>query len=547
MIVIQPVMRFLLAIPSLKRWYGRFALMAFACAAWWLGSASAVAASLVAIGIGVALIAGSIIRQMRVSRLIRRLQDLAGTSATGSLEDRLERSVAAIAGRLTDVEHRTRQRHAVTGLPTREPLIDRMAADGRGVLGVVGIMDFDRLSAFDPAMGERMLLTIVDRLVRMLPDERLIAHVDRANIAIWFGAETGQEAARTELDVLGYALSDVVSDGDREILPEIRVRQATMPVDGLNAQAVLSRTLASLTLQSGGLALAAVPAVDPAAAARERYALEQDLRQAIARSELEMRYQPLIDAGDGSVSGAESLIRWFHPTRGQVSPSLFVPVMEAMGLAHDIGMWTLNAAAREARAWQAQDLGSLRVAVNVSGHQLDRDDMAALIARTLARHSLGASALEIELTESVAMSDGARAARLFDALRATGVRIAIDDFGTGYSSFSTLRTLAFDKIKIDREFVTNVDTRRDSQAICQSIVALGRGLGIRVLAEGVERRAEYEWLLRHGCTHFQGYYFSPPLTGSDFVAFARDTDSLAKLLAIDPHQMRDRITERLTA
>lgn len=547
MIVIQPVMRFLLAIPSLKRWYGRFALMAFACAAWWLGSASAVAASLVAIGIGVALIAGSIIRQMRVSRLIRRLQDLAGTSATGSLEDRLERSVAAIAGRLTDVEHRTRQRHAVTGLPTREPLIDRMAADGRGVLGVVGIMDFDRLSAFDPAMGERMLLTIVDRLVRMLPDERLIAHVDRANIAIWFGAETGQEAARTELDVLGYALSDVVSDGDREILPEIRVRQATMPVDGLNAQAVLSRTLASLTLQSGGLAQAAIPAVDPAAAPRERYALEQDLRQAIARSELEMRYQPLIDAGDGSVSGAESLIRWFHPTRGQVSPSQFVPVMEAMGLAHDIGMWTLNAAAREARAWQAQDLGALRVAVNVSGHQLDRDDMAALIARTLARHSLGASALEIELTESVAMSDGARAARLFDALRATGVRIAIDDFGTGYSSFSTLRTLAFDKIKIDREFVTNVDTRRDSQAICQSIVALGRGLGIRVLAEGVERRAEYEWLLRHGCTHFQGYYFSPPLTGSDFVAFARDTGSLAKLLAIDPHQMRDRITERLTA
>ncbi|MEG8017830.1 EAL domain-containing protein [Sphingomonas sp. LR55] len=115
-----------------------------------------------------------------------------------------------------------------------------------------------------------------------------------------------------------------------------------------------------------------------------------------------------------------------------------------------------------------------------------------------------------------------------------------------YSSFSTLRTLAFDKIKIDREFVTNVDTRRDSQAICQSIVALGRGLGIRVLAEGVERRAEYEWLLRHGCSHFQGYYFSPPLTGADFVAFARDTTGLAKLLAIQP-RIRSRITERLTA
>ena len=499
---------------------------------------------------GMATVAGlagwMALRHHRLCGLADAFEALAGTPGGHSLVTRFAASLATIAGRLREVEHRTEHRHAVTGLPTREPLIARMAADRQGVLGMVGIMDFDRLCAFDPALGERVLLVIVDRLTRMLPPGRLIAHVDRASIAIWFGVDVADDAARAELDVLGYALGDMVTDGDRQILPEIRVRHAALELDG-QAQSLVSRTLASLASAAGAARVPAGPPIDPAVVARERYALEQDLRQAIARGELEMRYQPLVDAGEGRVSGAESLIRWFHPVHGPVPPSQFVPVMEAMGLAHEIGMWTMNVAVREARSWQALAPGPLRVAVNVSGHQLDRDDMAALVARTLARHALRPDALEIELTESVAMSDGTRAATLFDALRATGVQIAIDDFGTGYSSFSTLRTLAFDKIKIDREFVTNVDTRRDSQAICQSIVALGRGLGIRVLAEGVERRAEYEWLLRHGCTHFQGYYFSPPLTGAAFVAFARDTAGLAALLSVDPHMIRDGITERLSA
>ena len=522
------------------------ALVALAGAGW-LAVRAGIAPPIAGIGIAAAcLIGGWVAGHRRLGRLAAQFERLAGTSGPRGLAARYAGSLAAITDRLREVEHRTEQRHAVTGLPTREPMIRQMTADGRGMLGIVGIMDFERLCAFDPALGERVLLAIVDRLARMLPAERLVAHVDRASIAIWFGPDVGEEAARGELDVLGYALGDVVVDGDREILPDIRVRRAALRANG-HAQSLVSRTLASLTLQADPAGAPAGPAIDPAAVARERYALEQDLRQAIARGELEMRYQPLIDAGEARVAGAESLLRWFHPIHGAVPPSQFVPVMEAMGLAHEIGMWTMNAAVREARAWQAHALGPMRVAVNVSGHQLDRDDMAALVARTLARHSLRPDALEIELTESVAMSDGTRAATLFDALRATGVRIAIDDFGTGYSSFSTLRTLAFDKIKIDREFVTNVDTRRDSQAICQSIIALGRGLGIGVLAEGVERHAEYAWLLRHGCTHFQGYYFSPPLTGAAFVAFARDTGGLAGLLSVDPYRIPDGITERLSA
>jgi EAL domain-containing protein (putative c-di-GMP-specific phosphodiesterase class I) len=289
---------------------------------------------------------------------------------------------------------------------------------------------------------------------------------------------------------------------------------------------------------------AAAPMVDQAETARDRYALEQDLRQAIDRREFRLVYQPLIDASQGCVGGAEALIRWEHPTRGLISPSCFVPMIEAMGLAQEMGMWALNTAVRDACGWAALGHNRLRVAVNVSSLQLNSGDLPQMVLRTLQSHGASASQLEIELTESVATSDTEQCRVIFQALRAMGVKLAVDDFGTGYSGFSTLRTLAFDKIKIDREFVTDVDTRSDSQAICQSIIALGRGLGIRVLAEGIERFAEYEWLRRHGCHHFQGYYFDQPMTSEALVAFVRDRDALADRLntRIDATKIMERLT-----
>jgi hypothetical protein len=154
--------------------------------------------------------------------------------------------------------------------------------------------------------------------------------------------------------------------------------------------------------------------------------------------------------------------------------------------------------------------------------------------------------LEIELTEGVASANDAGLARMFAEIRALGIKIAIDDFGTGYSSFSTLRQLAFDKIKIDREFVTEVHRRADSQAICQSIIALGRGLDIRVLAEGVETADEVRWLIENGCTHFQGYYFSRPLSSADFMKFANDRAGLAKLLQVAQSSAQNRKSDRMT-
>jgi Amt family ammonium transporter len=346
------------------------------------------------------------------------------------------------------------------------------------------------------------------------------------------------------MEAIEYALGETLQLGDRTVMPKA-CSQITA-VSGEDPAAALTRTLARLTIATNSAGQAA-GAIGSAVDAREGFAFEQDLRLAMSRNELRLCFQPLIDAGNARICGAEALIRWHSAKRGSVSPSIFVPVMEATGLAHELGMWALNTAVREARNWQVRGLGELRVAVNVSGHQLERDDLPTLIDRTLRRHGLTPGSLEIELTEGVAMVDCERAARLFADIRAMGVAIAIDDFGTGYSSLSTLRKLVFDKIKIDREFVTDVDRRKDGQAICQSIIALGRGLGIRVLAEGVERPEEYVWLRRHGCNYFQGYYFSPPLESGAFAALAEHPASLTGKLALDARAIQQDLSETLSA
>jgi EAL domain-containing protein (putative c-di-GMP-specific phosphodiesterase class I)/GGDEF domain-containing protein len=432
--------------------------------------------------------------------------------------------------------------HPLSGLPMRESLLARMRADQAGVLGAIALDDFERLTAFDHLLAEQVFAAIVARLRAMLPPDRLAVQVDRGRIGLWF-AGTPLDAARAELDAIGYALGEAVTVGETRIVPEVRLRLAGYDAGtGDEAATFLARTLASFAL-SEAAAAEPVPVAEYAEMARERYALEQDLRHAIDRREFSLLYQPLVDAGRGCVGGAEALIRWDHPRLGAVSPGRFVPIMEAMGLANEIGLWALNTALREAHGWAAEGLSGLRVAVNVSGLQLERNDLAVLVGRTLQRHALPASALELELTESVATSDAAHCRRIFADLRAMGVRLAVDDFGTGYSGFSSLRQLAFDKIKIDRQFVTDVDSRRDSQAICQSIIALGRGLGIRVLAEGVERRGEFDWLRRHGCQHFQGYYFAQPLTPAAFRAFVRDADGLAgKLRPPGPAMIQERLS-----
>lgn len=481
----------------------------------------------------------------RLKAAADRLAGFARIEARGSVWTTLAHSIDALEDRLRGSDDRHEQRHALTGLPTREPLLARMAADGAGTLGLIALTDFDRLSAFDPALADRALKQFATRITRMIGAERMVAHVDRSHFALWLGPQVTSTEAEQQLVAISYALGDAMHDGGRELLPEVRVHHASWAVEEEAPQATLARVLAACAAAIDGPLQVQRIDEGSAAAERERYALEQDLRSALHNDEFELRYQPQIDATSGRVIGAEALLRWNSPTRGMVSPTLFIPILENAGMIEDVGLWALNAACREARTWRRLSKTPLSVAVNVSAHQLDRADIHTLIKRTLERHSLRAGLLEIELTESAAAADVGRAERLFEALHALGIHIAIDDFGTGFSSLSALRALAFDKIKIDRQFVTDVEQRRDSQAICQSIIALARGLGIRVLAEGVERQEEYLWLRRHGCSEFQGYYFARPLTGADFHAFVRNSANLRDRLALDARQIQKTLSQRL--
>jgi EAL domain-containing protein (putative c-di-GMP-specific phosphodiesterase class I)/GGDEF domain-containing protein len=501
---------------------------------------SNLALPIVAIACSIAIFYG----RRRFRAVADRLAKLADDSGAGTLDQRVARCLQTLEERSQGLDQRWGQIHRVTGLATREPLLAQVESDGRGTLGVIAFVDFDRVCAFDPAMGDRMLRELAVRVRRMVGQGRLLAHVDRAHFAIWFGAGVSEEDAQGELSAIGYALGAPIHEGDRDFVPETRVHHGTYVKDRQPPQALLAQLIAACS--TGGAATAhSGTGVPTAAVARDHYTIEQDLRGAIRSGELEMRYQPQVDAGAGRLSGAEALLRWNHPVRGLVSPGLFIPIVEAAGMADEFGMWALNAACREASRWRSGGLDNLRVAVNVSSHQLDRPDMLKLIERTLVRHSLPPQMLDIELTESAATQDIARAGDLFDALRSRGIEIAIDDFGTGFSSLTALRALAFDKIKIDREFVTAVDKRRDSQAICQSVIALGRGLGIRVLAEGVEEFEEYAWLRQHGCSEFQGFYFSLPLTGEEFQAFARNRAHIDALLDLGPRATQTMISQRI--
>jgi EAL domain-containing protein (putative c-di-GMP-specific phosphodiesterase class I) len=359
------------------------------------------------------------------------------------------------------------------------------------------------------------------------------------------GPEGPCAEAEAQLGAIAYALGEAMPEENGGLVPETRVRHASFAGEPDTPEGLIARLLAACAVTQTLPATAV--RVDDALVEKERdrYAMEQELRSALANGEFELHYQPQVDCAAGRIAGAEALLRWNNPNRGMVSPGIFVPLLESAGLIEEVGLWALNAAIRDFSLWRAPSFASLTVAVNVSSHQLAEAGFHQRIHRMLESHGLAPRRLEIELTESAAAADVTRAARLFEAIRASGVRIAIDDFGTGFSSLSALRTLHFDKIKIDREFVTHVDTRRDSQAICQSIVALARGLGIRVLAEGVERREEYLWLRQHGCNEFQGFYFAQPLDRAAFRHFTADRRRIADLTDTTPRKLQHSIVKRL--
>jgi predicted signal transduction protein with EAL and GGDEF domain len=390
------------------------------------------------------------------------------------------------------------------------------------LLAVVRMGDFDRLAAFDRRAADLAVAGLGERLQAAIRKSAWSSQIERDGFAVWLPSN-GVADPVGELRAISYVLGQDLRLSDRTITPDVRVGCASFPRDGADAATLLACAVAALP-QTGGAATTPVNVFTPVAAdaARRNFLIEQGLRQAIAEEQLFLMYQPVVDLRERRVTGAEALLRWTHPELGAVSPTEFIPILEQSGLIDEVGSWVLNAACREARAWRRGGLADLTMAVNVSARQFRSESLPLTVVRTLERNGLTPADLEVELTETAAMENSARTREILTQFQALGIGVAIDDFGAGFSSLSYLKNLPFSKLKIDREFVVDVHERKDSQAICSTLIALSRGLHIQLLAEGVERREEVEALMALGCTTFQGFFFARPQLSGDFVRTVTD-------------------------
>ncbi len=319
---------------------------------------------------------------------------------------------------------------------------------------------------------------------------------------------------RGELGELAQRIIQMVSqpysiDGSRAIIG-CSIGIATAPYDGLEAEALTSAAdLALYAAKGNGRGQFRFFASDLKDGAHMRRRIEEDLRDALADGQLEMHYQPIVASIDNRVTCMEALLRWHHPERGFVAPSIFVPVAEEMGLIREVGAFVLRQSCEDAALWPVP----LRVAVNVSAAQFARDDFPAQVAAMLKHSGLDPARLELEITESVFVGDADRTQRVFEELKALGVRLALDDFGTGYSSLSYLQRAPFDKIKIDRSFVQGAtDAGNNNPEILSAIVSLAEALKMETVAEGVETLDELSLVKARGASHIQGFIFSPAIT-----------------------------------
>ena len=252
---------------------------------------------------------------------------------------------------------------------------------------------------------------------------------------------------------------------------------------------------------------------------RDQSELLQDLRHAVARHELKLMFQPLIDARTLRLTAAEALVRWKHPRRCLIKPMVLIPLAERHGLIVPIGLWVIEEACRQAAQWREAGL-RMRIAVNISGHQLRREDFVDQIEASLARHQMPAGRLTCEITETVAMQDTAVTRHAFERLRRAGLHVSIDDFGTGYSSLASLRRLPAAELKTDRAFVTDLGSGEQARSIVRAVVQMAHSLRMRVVAEGVKTEAQRDQLVALGCDELQGYLFAKPMTATALAMWA---------------------------
>lgn len=404
---------------------------------------------------------------------------------------------------------------ALTGLPNRASFSERIdheiehAAVTGGKVALIAI-DLDRFKEINDLQGhgagDEVLRTLAQRMHAALGDGEFLARIGGDEFS---AIQRFQDQAMLEdmLARLEAALREPIRLDDYEVVPGASIGVAIYPDDADNRASLVSNADLAMYRAKGNLAKAVCfyeQSMDESV--RSRRALANDLRDAVANNRLTLYYQVQTSVSTGEIKGYEALLRWFHPERGFIPPAEFIPLAEENGLILRLGEWVLRTACREAASWEP----AYKVAINLSPVQFAHTDLPRLVLEVLLETGLSPDRLELELTESTIFADRERSLHMLRQIKALGVSIALDDFGTGYSSLDTLRSFPFDKIKLDRSFMTEIESSPEAKAIIRAVLALGKSLRIPVLPEGIETQGQLTLLTVEGCDEAQGYLLGRP-------------------------------------
>ena len=435
-------------------------------------------------------------------------------------------SIALDNANLVETAQRGALYDQITGLPNRELLSDRVAhslsstRDGGDPIALI-LLDLARFKAINEslghAVGDQLLTAVGERLSACLRPGDTAARVGGDEFGIILDGIRGLDEVHRVADRIVESLRAPFTLGDREWFVNASFGIA-IAVPGRSDPGDLFREAEVALVQAKRGSGMRYTFFEPAmgAATMERVELEDDLRRALERDELRLHYQPLIDLASDRIVGLEALVRWQHPTRGLVAPLSFIPVAEETGLIIPLGRWVLETACRQAREWmEAFPASRLVMSVNLSARQFTQPDLVQQVAAILAETGLPPELLELEITESVMMDQTEAGTRALRALRVLGVKLVLDDFGTGYSSLAYLKHLPLDTIKIDRSFVNGLEADDANLPIVQAVIALAHGLGISVVAEGIETAGQLARLRALGCDRGQGFFYARPMPPAD--------------------------------
>ena len=419
---------------------------------------------------------------------------------------------------------------ALTGLPNRLLLSDRcqhalrVAQRAHQPVALM-FLDLDHFKNINDSLGHRVgdevLVELAARLKATVREQDTVSRLGGDEFVLLLPDTDAAGAARVADKLIRTALLPIqIEEHELTVTPSIGI--ALYPKDGLDLD-TLSKCADAAMYQAKGEGRNSYRFFTPEIQAHSdrNLVLDNALRRALERHQLELHYQPQISMATGEILGAEALLRWTHPELGVISPAEFIPIAERNGLILPIGEWIIDTAVNQLADWMARGMAPITMAVNLSAVQFRHTDLPQFITRTLTHADLPPQRLELELTEGVAMTHPQDAIAVMDDLDQRGVRLSIDDFGTGYSSLSYLKRFQVYKLKIDQSFVRDITEDPDDKAIVAAIISMAHSLGLKTIAEGVETQAQLEFLRDQGCDEVQGYYFSRPLTPQAFEDFVR--------------------------